>query len=94
MDGLTRLSDIIDKLLKDISKNENADGTQEAIKYFYNEKEKAIKNLQSEIKIKEAIIFILKDKVDAKDKVLKIILNILLIRSYKNERTRNAVTKK
>lgn len=71
MDGLTRLSDIIDKLLKDISKNENADGTQEAIKYFYNEKEKAIKNLQSEINTKEAIIFILKDKADAKDKVLQ-----------------------
>lgn len=71
MDGLTRLSDIIDTLLKDISKYETADGTKQAIKYFYNEKEKAIENLQSEINKKEAIIFILKDKADAKDKVLK-----------------------
>lgn len=71
MDGLDRLSDIIDTLLKDISKYETSKGTKEAIKYFYNEKEKVIDNLQSEINTKEAIIFILKDKVDAKDKVLK-----------------------
>lgn len=71
MDGLDRLSDIINTLLKDISKYENADGTKDAIKYFYNEKEKAIESLQSEINTKEAIIFILKDKADAKDKVLE-----------------------
>lgn len=56
---------------KDISKYETSKGTKDAIEYFYNEKEKAIENLQSEINTKEAIIFILKDKADAKDKVLK-----------------------
>lgn len=71
MDGLTRLSDIIDTLLKDIDKHEQAQGTKDAIKYFYKEKEKAMENLQSEINTKEAIIFILKDEADAKDKVLK-----------------------
>lgn len=71
MDGLTRLSDIIDTLLQDINKYETAEGTKEAIKYFYKEKEKAMENLQSEINTKEAIIFILKDEADAKDKVLK-----------------------
>lgn len=44
MDGLDRLSDIIDTLLKDINKYETADGTKNAIKYFYNEKEKVLKN--------------------------------------------------
>nr|DAI60372.1 MAG TPA: hypothetical protein [Caudoviricetes sp.] len=71
MDGLDRLSDIIDTLLKDIDKHEQAQGTKDAINYFYNEKEKAIENLQSEINTKEAIIFILKDKIDNKDIVLE-----------------------
>lgn len=51
MDGLDRLSDIIDKLLKDISKYENSDGTKDAIKYFYNEKEKAINVLEIELMV-------------------------------------------
>lgn len=42
MDGLTRLSDIIDTLLKDIDKHEQAQGTKDAIKYFCKEKEKAM----------------------------------------------------
>lgn len=71
MDGLNKLSDIIDKLLKDISKYENADGTQQAIKYFYNEKEKAVFDLKREIIHNETLIKILKIKLDTNDKVLK-----------------------
>lgn len=71
MDGLNRLSDIIDTLLKDISKYENADGTKDAIKYFYNEKEKVILDLQLRLTGKEAILNSLKNKLDVKDKVLK-----------------------
>lgn len=71
MDGLTRLSDIIDTLLKDINKYENTDGTLEAIKYFYNEKEKVIMDLQLKLTGKDATINGLKNNLDKKDKVLK-----------------------
>lgn len=71
MDGLDRLSDIIDKLLKDISKYEMADGTKNAIKYFCNEKEKVIMDLTLKLTGKDAIINGLKNRLDEKNKVLK-----------------------
>lgn len=68
MDGLTRLSDIIDTLLKDISKYENADGTKNAIKYFYNEKEKVITDLKIELM---AINYTIEYKLNRKDKLIQ-----------------------